>query len=327
MILDVYRAKYNKDFYLNTEYKKCLCGSFSSKKLFGYDRYLLKTSVVVCKNCGLIFCNPMLKKSFIENFYSSDFYRALYNNVSLEETNTNIFEDEDKEDSSNAYFSLKKYFIDRKDLNILEIGSGNNLILNHFKKMGKLFAIDFSNESKKRALNMGISFQQGGVDKIEKFDEKFDIVILSHVIEHFIHFDDDFLEIKKFIKDNTLLYIEVPSLDAKYNLDQFQIAHNYHFTKTTFLFHLNRLGLICIEYGVTGGGKINQWGIFKIGSTVDIKEVNYEYQKIVKIHKKFFYDFYATYLVKLYLNLMIKKIIGKKLTQVIKIILSKIKKH
>jgi hypothetical protein len=67
MILDVYRAKYNKDFYLNTEYKKCLCGSFSSKKLFGYDRYLLKTSVVVCKNCGLIFCNPILKKSFIEN--------------------------------------------------------------------------------------------------------------------------------------------------------------------------------------------------------------------------------------------------------------------
>jgi len=223
----------------------------------------------------------MIKKSFIENFYSSDFYRALYNNVSLEETNTNIFEDEDKEDSSNAYFSLKKYFLDRKDLNILEIGSGNNLILNHFKKMGKLFAIDFSNESKKRALNMGISFQQGGVDKIEKFDEKFDIIILSHVIEHFINFDEDILEIKKFIKkDNALLYIEVPSLDAKYNLDQFQIAHNYHFTKNTFLFHLNRLSLICIEYGVTGGGKINQWGIFKIGSRVDIKEkVNYEYKK------------------------------------------------
>ena len=138
MILDVYRAKYNKDFYLNTEYKKCLCGSFSSKKLFGYDRYLLKT---------------------------------------------------------------------------------------------------------------------------------------------------------------------------------------------TFLFHLNRLGLICIEYGVTGGGKLNQWGIFKIGSTVDIKEVNYEYQKIIKIHKKFFYDFYGTYLVKLYLNLIIKKIIGRKLTQVIKIFLSKVRKH
>ena len=64
-----YIEKYNQDFHLNTEKKKCLCGSHQNKKLFNFDRYLLKNRIVTCKNCGLIFANPMLKKSFLQDFY------------------------------------------------------------------------------------------------------------------------------------------------------------------------------------------------------------------------------------------------------------------
>ena len=72
--------------------------------------------------------------------------------------------------------------------------------------------------------------------KSKKFFLKFDIIILSHVIEHFQDFINDINELKKCTHENTLFYIEVPSMDLKYNLDQLQNAHNFYFTKIRFYF-------------------------------------------------------------------------------------------
>ena len=149
MDIEYFKINFNRDFKVNSEYKKCLCGSSLGKKLFRYDRYLLKISIVTCKNCGLIFCNPMLKKSFIENFYRSDFYRILYNDLSLDEIKEDIFVGEPVENSFNAHALLKKYLLNANNLNILEVGCGNSANLIHFRKTNQLFAIDFSNESKK----------------------------------------------------------------------------------------------------------------------------------------------------------------------------------
>lgn len=321
MDLEIYREIYNKNYKLNSEKKNCLCGSSLNKTIFKYDRYLLKHTIVVCKNCGLIFSNPMLKKSFIENFYQSDFYRKLYNH-NCKDTDKNFFSGEG-DNSFNSYNFLKKFLPQKNNLNVLEIGSGHNANLTHFKKIGSLFAVDYSKESKKLANNLGIKFEQGGVSKVKNFCLKFDIIILSHVIEHFQDFINDINELKKFTHKNTLFYIEVPSMDLKYNLDQLQNAHNFYFTKNTFLFYLNRLGLICLEHGTASG--IHQYGIFKIGKSDEIKIDNEEYKKIMKIHKKFFLDFYWKYLLNLYFRMMIKKLVGRKLTSIIKNLMTKIR--
>lgn len=321
MDLEIYRETYNKNYKLNSEKKNCLCGSSLNKTIFKYDRYLLKHKIVVCKNCGLIFSNPMLKKSFIENFYQSDFYRKLYNH-NLKDSYKNIFSHEG-DNSDNSYNFLKKFLLQKSKLNVLEIGSGHNANLIHFKKIGSLFAVDYSNESKKLAKNLGIKFEQGGVSAVKNFFLKFDIIILSHVIEHFQEFINDINEIKKYTHQNTLIYIEVPSMDLKYNLDQLQNAHNFYFTKNTFLYHLNRLGLICLEHGTASG--IHQYGIFKIGNSIEININNSEYERIMKIHKKFFFDFYWKYLLNFYFRLIIKKLVGRKLTSLIKNLMSKIR--
>ena len=114
----------------------------------------------------------MLKKSFIENFYQSDFYRKLYN-YSLEDTDKNIFSQEG-DNSLNSYNFLKKFLLSKNNLNVLEIGSGSNANLAHFKEIGSLFAVDYSNESKKLANNLGIKFELGGVSKVKNFRLKFD---------------------------------------------------------------------------------------------------------------------------------------------------------
>lgn len=319
MDLDNYRDKYNKSFNFNSELRKCLCGSDKYKKLFSYDRYLLRNKIVVCKKCGLIFANPILKKNYLEDFYKSDFYRKLYN-LELDNTKKDIFLKEG-DNSNNSFNFLKKFIIEGRKINILEVGSGHNTNLIHFKKIGNLYAVDYSNESKKLAKKMGITFHQGGVEVIKKFNLNFDCIILSHVIEHFHDFKNDIREIIKFSNQNTLFYIEVPSMDLKYNLDQLQNAHNFYFTKNTLIFHLNKLGLDCIEHGIASN--IHQYGIFKKGSTKQDNSLSNEYNKIIKIHKKFCYEFYWLYLVNFYFRKFIKLIIGEKLTILIKKILKK----
>ncbi len=314
MDLEAYRHKYNQDFYLNTEISNCLCGSKKNYKLFSYDRYLLRNDIVVCKICGLIYANPLLKKDFIEKFYKSDFYRKLYN-LNFDNEKKNIFSNE-ANNTSNAFNFSYKFIKNIKNLNILEVGSGHNLNLKYFKNIGNLHAVDYSNESKNAAQELGINFQQGGVEVIKKFNKKFDFVILSHVIEHFHDFIKDILEIKKNTKNETLFYIEVPSMDLKYNLDQLQNAHNFYFTKNSFLYHLDRLGLNCIEFGIAS--EIHQYGIFKNGISKSNIQIKKEYDKIIKIHKKFCQDFYWKYLFNFYLRNFVKRIIGKKLTTFIR---------
>jgi len=323
MDLNSYVEKYNQDFYLNTEKKDCLCGSSKEKKLFDLDRYLLKNRVVTCKNCGLIFTNPMLKKSFLQDFYQSDIYRKLYNHQ-LNENIDNIFLNEG-DGSINAFNFLEKFVSHKKkELNIIEIGSGNNSNLVHFKSVGNLYAIDYSEESKKLSAKQDIIFEQGGVEVLKKLNIKFDIIILSHVIEHFHDFRNDMLEIRKFSNENSLFYIEVPSMDLKYNLDQLQNAHNFYFTKNSFLYHLNKLGLNSLEYGVAS--KIHQYGIFKNGKISPYSQNVDEYKRIIKIHRNFCYNFYFVYLLNLYLRKFIKKLVGKNMTNFIRSSLKKIRK-
>ncbi len=317
-----YIEKYNRDFHLNTEKKACVCGSHKNKKLFNFDRYLLKNRIVTCKNCGLIFANPMLKKSFLQDFYQSDIYRKLYNHKFNKNIDDIFLEEGDN--SINAFNFLEKFVLHKKNLNIIEIGSGHHSNLVNFKQLGNLYAIDYSEESKKMAKKIGIRFEQGGVEALKKLDIKFDIIILSHVIEHFQDFRNDMLEIRKFSSENSLFYIEVPSMDLKYNLDQLQNAHNFYFTKNSFLYHLSKLGLNCLEHGVAS--KIHQYGIFKNGTISPYNQNVDEYKKIIKVHRNFCYNFYFGYLLNLYLRKFIKKIVGKNITTLIRSNLKKIRK-
>lgn len=315
MELEKYIEDYNKNFYGNTEFVKCLCGNEKSLKLFNYDRYLMKNEIVICKNCGLVFANPRLKTSFLENFYRTDFYRYLYNQ-NLDDTKNSELFDGESNNYNNAFENLKVYLNSKKKINILEVGSGSNANLLPFKKFGNLYAIDFSKRSEEIAKNNDIAFKRGGTEVLKNFNIKFDIIVLSHVIEHFVDFNLDMQRILNVSHEGTVFYIEVPSMDIKYNLDQLQNAHNYYFTKSTFIYYLNRNYLKCIKFGIAS--KIHQFGIFKIDKDLKIVFPKNEYSEAIKKHKKFCFNFYYLYLINFYLRRLIKRILGKKITKLIR---------
>ena len=286
--LENFKSEYNKKFKHKHVKRKCLCSNGSGKKLFNLDRYNLITSVIMCYECGLVYANKVLSEQDIMNFYSSDSYRFFYNYLDGGKRN---FEDNQISDKESLIEPLKliKDFLpkDKKNFKILDFGSGFAQLSRALNLNDNLICIDFSNKANEYLINLGIESYSGGIEILEKINIKFDLIILSHVVEHFYNFNEELKKILSYLKEDGVTYIEVPNLDAKYNLDQIQNAHNYYFTKNTLLYYMSKLGLNCERHQE----KVNQLhlgAIFK-------KDKNAYYYfsktdeviKIIKSHKKF----------------------------------------
>lgn len=248
--------QYSKNYYnfFNTYAKEkykliknnCLCGEENDIILSLTDRHFVNFIVVVCKNCGLIRAKDYFRNEDIEdfyiNFYRTDAYRENYKAV-----RPNDFFDIQKRESKFKYDLLNKYKI--KPLNklkIIDLGGGGG-VLDHFSNDNEKYLFDFFDPYLNFAKTKGIKSVKGGLDKV---DFKADIIILSHVIEHWSDFKN---EIQKLIniqkKNETLNYIEFPGVDSIKKgrregdvLGDLHIPHVYYFTSYVFENIMNRYG-------------------------------------------------------------------------------------
>ena len=99
-----------------------------------------------------------------------------------------------------------------KDLKILDIGCYRGGVM---KTIGKL--TDSSNVygcdvpfKEKPLKNTNIIF--GDFDTI-KFDDKYDFIVMSHILEHFLNLRKSLKKIKKLMHKDSITYIEVPNLN------------------------------------------------------------------------------------------------------------------
>lgn len=245
---EVFKRDYRKLFKKNCVLKSCLCGSKKNKLLFELDRYNLLTSVVLCLNCGFVYANKTLSHKDLINFYASDSYRFFYN--VLNPKNENLVDDEfidiqlfDKQSTQNTTSIIENTYIGSPNEVILEFGSGYAQISRSIPRKGKLVCIDYSEKAINYLKKKDIEAHIGGIEVLDKLNYQYDLIILSHVAEHFYDFKNELSQIIKYLKKDGMIYIEVPNLDSKYNLDQFQNAHNYYFTKNTLLHYTSLLDL------------------------------------------------------------------------------------
>ena len=113
-------------------------------------------------------------------------------------------------------FFLKLYFLKvigkiNKNIRILDFGTGSGELANALfkQKYKKIFATDLANI---RPLNLHNNIKYYSLKKLNK--KKFDIVIARHTLEHIkkINLTIDFL--KKIIRKNGKLIIEIPNFDS-----------------------------------------------------------------------------------------------------------------
>ena len=235
--------------YAKKNYKQvsnnCLCGEKNDILLSLTDRHGVDFVTVVCKNCGLIRAKDYFEDDDVKDFYEN-FYRSYTYNEEYKKSSAEIFKSQ-KDSSKFMYDLIKDNKKKLNNLKIVDLGGGAGGALDHFDNTNEKYLFDFYDPYLKYAETKGIRCVKGGLDKI---NFKPDIIILSHVIEHWSNFS---YEIQKLIDvqkiNHTLNYIEFPGVDSIKKgrregdiLGDIHVPHVYYFTSYVFENLMNRHG-------------------------------------------------------------------------------------
>ncbi len=320
------RNKFIKDYNIeiknHLETTSCLCGSKKNQTVFEYDRYGLFSPTVICNDCGLLFTNPRPNLEYLNKFYSQGMYRAFYESVkyssqpikklSLSELSESFSEDYE---SSDFIFNHTKNYINNEDL-VLEIGMGGGWNLIPFENKNRLYGTDLDKDLCELATIKGINnVICGDIDDIN-FGKKFKLIILNHVIEHLHNISDYLIKIRSLLCADGYLYVGCPSYNHIHNYGEIQNVHLYYFTKNNLINILSKNNFKIDNFGFED--KINQFGIFYKSENNDYKFDKKEEFNLVIGHIN---NFKKQQLSKYKFRILIKKILGHKISKIIKNIL------
>lgn len=239
----------------NFEYVECnLCGSNLSDTFFkGRDIKYKKIglfTVVKCKKCGLIYSNPRPKQSIISSYYPDEYWDIDNQNGTIE-TRLKIF--------AHRFInkiSFKMTIPSKPGGKILDIGCGDGKELLKLQEDGwQTYGVEISDLAAEYVReNYGLNVFTGIVEDAGFGDEFFDVIILSHVVEHLSDPKTTLAEINRILKKDGILVISAPnanSFEAKH-FEKYWIGwdlprHFYHFTPNTITSLLGKLGFVVME--------------------------------------------------------------------------------
>jgi SAM-dependent methyltransferase len=134
---------------------------------------------------------------------------------------------------------------------ILEIGTGTGGILKAIKDKYphlKAFGTEYRDEEISIAKKNGIATVKGDIETfINENGGKIDLIILNHVMEHFIDISDELEKIRRIMHEHSVLLVGVPGVMHTHKfyesfLESISLDHNYFFTSRTLNYIMNKNG-------------------------------------------------------------------------------------
>ncbi|MDD5015274.1 MAG: class I SAM-dependent methyltransferase [Atribacterota bacterium] len=185
----------------NIKNTKCACGFCDYQKLFERKDANHNFEIVKCKNCGLIRTFPV-----------PDYSRARYESYGIEKYLKNK-----KLVVSFMKMIFKEVRRFKKKGRLLEIGCNLGYFLEVAKNNGfEVRGIDLDKEAVNYAnnnLGEGIVLQST-LEEAKFPDAYFDVVVISHVLEHIPDIKKFLKEIKGLLNDKGIVMIASPNLDG-----------------------------------------------------------------------------------------------------------------
>ena len=137
-----------------------------------------------------------------------------------------------------SQFNFIKDYIDINNKKICEIGAFDGLLLNIFKNNGcNVFGYELNDNARVYAKSKyNIDLKANFLES----NEKYDIIILSHVIEHFKNPKDILLKIKSMLNNDGYIYIEVPNSPMP-NQCSYEMLMRYLNTEHTVNFNMDNM--------------------------------------------------------------------------------------
>jgi len=99
---------------------------------------------------------------------------------------------------------------------LLDMGCGNGAFLLRARNAGwEVVGVDFDAKAVEVARAQGLDVRLGGIDNLEPFVEQFDVITMSHVIEH-VHHPLEVLRVcYKLLKPGGFLWLETPNIASE----------------------------------------------------------------------------------------------------------------
>ena len=217
-------------------------------------------NVYICEGCKLYYIDMPTEKELI-HFYESNYYSSKKNTI------TNFIDKKIKNARALSRFQyIKKYMTPNNNYSIAEIGAADGLLLNYFKKnKNNVFGYELNSKDRNTAKSKyNIDMQNDFYSK--KNNSKYDVVILSHVLEHFLDPTKKIKNIYNALNEDGIIFIEIPCT-PNHNEVSKEDMNLFFQTEHTLHFNVDNLALLLVESGFT---------------IIDIKYNNYNINKKAK---------------------------------------------
>lgn len=227
----------------------CPCGSAAVIALADRDRFGIPVGIVLCRACGLARTSPRLAADNLAEFYEHD-YHGLHQGIRRPDPSTALF----RRGQGAAIHEFLADLLPDRPLRVADVGCGTGGVLREFESAAghrhiTSVGCEYSGPFAAAGRRAGSDIRHGGLEQLTN-EPAFDVVILSHVVEHLPDLAGDLAAVRGLGHAKTLFYVEVPGLltiDRKpeyaYRLDQYlTLAHTFHFTLSTLTASMARAG-------------------------------------------------------------------------------------
>lgn len=227
----------------------CLCGGTSTVQLAPCDRFGIPVRAVLCPECGLCRTDPRLATEDLPSFYN-EIYHGLHQGVADPDPSTTLF----RTAQGAAIHGYLRDLLPDGSLRVADVGCGTGIVLREFQAAAtdrdvEVVGCEYSAAFVAAGREVGTDVRLGGPEQL-RASAPFDLVILSHVVEHFPDPVGSLAEIGELGHPGTLYYVEVPGLmtihrkpEYGFRLDRYlTLAHTYHFSRATLAATMARAG-------------------------------------------------------------------------------------
>ncbi len=205
-----------------------------------------RSFIILCSRCGLGKIHPMFSNAFY-NLYYRKYYNELHG---VPQSTLNQFK---------RGIMINEFVKSKIDniFGVFEIGcagGGNLLAFKHEVKKIKLGGLDPSEIAISIAKKRGITAIRGFNKSLnEKILKDYNLIIISHVIEHFINPYKELLYLSIITTRGTHFYIETPNSESpvyKVPLTSywFRLSHTYYYTEFTLRALFKKCGFTIIKF-------------------------------------------------------------------------------
>ena len=184
-----------------TEIKKCeLCGSLDQTTYLAriYTHQAKDYDLVQCKNCGLVFVQPMpalltIQEFYQQKYFESDFSCGMYERSYLETEASRVNEYRE------MLGLIKNYKTQGK---LLEVGCAAGSFLYYASRAGfEVEGVDISEWAREQAkIQFQLNVHRGRLMEVGLKPESYDIILLSDLLEHEPEPARFLLEVRRLLK-------------------------------------------------------------------------------------------------------------------------------